>query len=250
MDMGFTATEAGTASLESDVPAWQSLALLPSIRPAALVPSGHRAVIVAPYPGDEVRGTGGLIQGLYRLGRNMLIVAATGAPMNQAGASAPWLNTRAPLGAPSAAGALQRLGIQKNDAGPDLCQVVYADMQAGHLHDQEMAMAAFLAWHLLPGDVVFASWRFDGSTDREALGRAALAAASLAGAKCIPVPLYALQQTGKGAGKMPWHRARRIELDVESITVKRHALAGSKRLSKDDAESEWAGRHSYEIVLI
>jgi len=51
---------------------WQAspkMADLPSISVEQLVPAGHRAVIIAPHPDDEVLGCGGLMQGLAALGR-------------------------------------------------------------------------------------------------------------------------------------------------------------------------------------
>ena len=51
---------------------WQAsprMAELPQISVEQLVPEGHRAVIIAPHPDDEVLGCGGLLQGLAALGR-------------------------------------------------------------------------------------------------------------------------------------------------------------------------------------
>lgn len=59
---------------------WQAsskMAELPHISVEQLVPDGHRAVIIAPHPDDEVLGCGGLMQGLAALGRPIQLISVT-----------------------------------------------------------------------------------------------------------------------------------------------------------------------------
>ncbi|MFL6609809.1 MAG: PIG-L family deacetylase, partial [Pseudomonas sp.] len=59
---------------------WNSspqLADIPIISTQTLIPSGARAVILAPHPGDEVGACGGLLQLLSNLGQSMLLISVT-----------------------------------------------------------------------------------------------------------------------------------------------------------------------------
>ena len=57
---------------------WQAsshMAELALVSVEQLVPEGHRAVIIAPHPDDEVLGCGGLLQGLAALGRAIQLIS-------------------------------------------------------------------------------------------------------------------------------------------------------------------------------
>ena len=59
---------------------WQAspkMAELAFISVEQLVPEGHRAVIIAPHPDDEVLGCGGLMQGLAALCRPIQLISVT-----------------------------------------------------------------------------------------------------------------------------------------------------------------------------
>ena len=53
----------------------RSLAEVPAINLANLVPAGSRAVIVAPHPGDEVVASGGLLQVLAHHGHPLQLIS-------------------------------------------------------------------------------------------------------------------------------------------------------------------------------
>jgi LmbE family N-acetylglucosaminyl deacetylase len=227
-----------------------ALAGLSSIAPAVMVPEGRRAVVVTPDPDDEVVSLGGLIHGLHFLGRPLTIIAATGEPGAASSHNPPEYDGEAQVQYAPYSGALHRLGVTgraNSDMAP--CRVMHAGMQKGTLHRNETVLAAFLAWRLQPGDVMFASWRFDGDPDHEAVGRAALAAAAIVGAKCIPVPVHAWAWATPGDTRIPWHRARRIEVDQYGLYAKRKALSGD-RVPGDPQLGSATARQPYEIVLL
>jgi hypothetical protein len=152
-------------------------------------------------------------------------------------------------------GALHRLGVLDGEPDSAACGVLHAGMAKNTLSDNETALAAFLAWHIRPGDMVFASWRFDGDPDYEALGRATLAAAAVVGAKCIPVPVRAWGWAVPGDSRVPWHRAHRIEVDQDGLQAKRQALLGNAMGVCTQApmrgEPLFNAMHNpYEIVLL
>jgi LmbE family N-acetylglucosaminyl deacetylase len=227
-----------------------ALAGLPSISPALMVPDGRRAVVVTPDPDDEVASLGGLIHGLHFLGRALTIIAATGEVGDASSHNPSEYVGEAQVQYAPYSGALHRLGVtSRAESDTALCRVMHAGMEKGSLHRNETALAAFLAWRLQPGDVLFASWRFDGDPDHEAVGRAALAAAAIVGAKCIPVPVHAWEWATPGDTRIPWHRARRIEVDQYGLYAKRKALSGDG-IPGDPYLGTTTGRQPYEIVLL
>lgn len=233
-----------------------ALAGLPSISPASLVPEGRRAVIVTPNPDDEVFATGGLIHGLHFLGRDLLVIAATGEAMSQGVSDSSNEGGESQVQYSPYSGALHRLGVMAGGNGEKpACGIIHAGLEKNTLSHNETALAAFFAWRIKPGDVVFASWRFDGDADHEAVGRAALAASAIVGAKCIPVPVRAWEWAAPGDSRVPWHRARRIEVDQYGLYAKRQALFGDRIDARTKASTDGepfidAMHNPYEIVLL
>ena len=93
---------------------WQAsprMAELPQISVEQLVPEGHRAVIIAPHPDDEVLGCGGLLQGLAALGRPIQLISVTDGSASHPG-SRRWPVERLSVVRPQeSAQALHRLGL-------------------------------------------------------------------------------------------------------------------------------------------
>lgn len=94
---------------------WQTsprLAALPPISVEELVPEGHRAVIIAPHPDDEVLGCGGLLQGLAALERPIQLISVTDGSASHPG-SQRWPVERLSVVRPQeSAQALHRLGCR------------------------------------------------------------------------------------------------------------------------------------------
>ena len=93
---------------------WQAsshMAELPHISVEQLVPEGHRAVIIAPHPDDEVLGCGGLLQGLAAIGRPIQLISVTDGSASHPG-SQRWPVERLSVVRPQeSAQALHRLGL-------------------------------------------------------------------------------------------------------------------------------------------
>ncbi|MGK9559270.1 PIG-L family deacetylase, partial [Salmonella enterica subsp. enterica] len=86
-------------------------AQLPQISVEQLVPAGHRAVIIAPHPDDEVLGCGGLLQGLAMLDRQIQLISVTDGSASHPG-SRRWPVERLSIVRPQeSAQALHRLGL-------------------------------------------------------------------------------------------------------------------------------------------
>ena len=211
---------------------------------------------MTPDPDDEVSSIGGLIYGLHCLGRDLLVIAATGQAMSQGLDDSDHESGGSQVQYAPYSGALHRLGVMAGKEGEKpMCGLVHAGLEKNTLSENETTLAAFLAWRLKPGDVVFASWRFDGDPDHEAVGRATLAASAIVGAKCIPVPVCAWEWATPGDSRVPWHRARRVEVDQYGLYAKRQALFGDLREGQTNAPTSGEPcsdvmHNPYEIVLL
>jgi LmbE family N-acetylglucosaminyl deacetylase len=210
--------------------AWSGLWTLPFVEPDLLVPEGGRAVIVAPHPDDEVLGTGGLLAHLGRLGRQVLLVAVTDGTASHPG-SREWPRERLAQARPHETHeALRRLGL----GSPPVERLGVPD---GDITAHEARLTRRLRECLRPEDVVFATWRWDGHPDHEAVGRAASAASAASGVPCVEVPIWTWHWARPGDERVPWGRARRIALDGASFALKRHATAAYVSQLEPDAST-------------
>lgn len=201
--------------------AWNTSVHLADVRDidvSDLVAQGQRAVIVAPHPDDEVLGCGGLLQQLAELGRPILIISVTDGSASHPG-SQRWSAQRLSVVRPQeSAQALHRLGLPLHSL--QWLRGGFAD--SGVARD-EAKLVAFLERYLKPNDVVFSTWREDGHTDHEAVGRASQQAASSCGCEFHELPIWTWHWASPEDSLVPWHRARRLVLTPEQIARKRHA---------------------------
>jgi len=223
---------------------WSGFDTMPVIAPEILVPEGYRAVIVAPRADDETLGLSGLISRLITVSRPILLVAATDRVPNAATnrwrpqhKSAEWL--------PEPLRALRGFSGARST-------VLRAGLQEGELPVVEDDLEWRLRGLILPSDIVFASWRYDGHPDYEATGRVAARACAGLFAPLVEVPVWTWLWSVPGDRRIPWLRARRIFLDRTAVARQRRALAEYRtRARHDDARSRAIGEpRLHEIVLV
>ncbi|WPO97993.1 PIG-L family deacetylase [Pseudomonas sp. HR96] len=214
--------------------AWNAshhLAELPAISAAELVPVGKRAVIVAPHPDDEVLGCGGLLQQLAELGRSILIISVTDGSASHPG-SALWPSQRLSVVRPQeSAQALHRLGLPLHSL-----QWLRGGFADSGVAGQEAELREFLERYLRADDVVFSTWREDGHTDHEAVGRASHQAAQACGCTFHELPIWTWHWASPEDSQVPWYRARKLHLSPQMVARKRHAAhAFASQLQGDPA---------------
>ncbi|UZE20535.1 PIG-L family deacetylase [Pseudomonas sp. B21-054] len=203
---------------------WDSapqLADIPIISTQTLIPAGARAVILSPHPGDEVGACGGLLQLLSSLDQPMLLISITDGALGHPG-SPLWSDERLRTYRPhpqESVDALHRLGIPAQGL-----QWVRGGFAEKTLVEHEAQLVAFIGRYLRPGDVVFSTWRKDGDSDHETVGRAGAQAAENIGAVFNELPVWAWHWPVREQNKIPWHRARKLRLDVWTTARKRHAM--------------------------
>ncbi|MHA6493124.1 PIG-L deacetylase family protein [Pseudomonas borbori] len=217
--------------------AWKGswrLAQVPSISSDILVPYPRRAVIVAPHPDDEVLGCGGLLQLLCEDRRPLLLISVTNGSNSHQGSSR-WTAQRLGIVRPQeSADALNRLGLPQT-----AMKWIHGGFPDSALADYEDELKRFLLNYLLPSDVVFSSWREDGHSDHEAVGRATLQACREIGALFHEVPICAWHWADPEDSRIPWHRARKVHLAPRVQARKRHAIqAFASQLYPDEASGQ------------
>ncbi|RYZ12076.1 MAG: PIG-L family deacetylase [Comamonadaceae bacterium] len=198
---------------------------LPRVTAELLVPSGHRAVMVAPHPDDEVLAVGGLLSHCVAIGRELRLVAVTDGCASHAGSHL-WPPERLARERPlESEEAWRRLGLApRHGAASAAADCIRLGLPDGGLAEAVALLTERLAALLRPTDVVFTTWRLDGHPDHEATARACVEAVARTGARLVEVPVWAWHWSRPGDARWPWHRARRIELDDATLQRKRHAV--------------------------
>ena len=201
--------------------AWRAsrqLAELPLTSASTLVAPGHRAVIIAPHPDDEVLGCGGLLQQLAALGRSIQIISVTDGSASHPG-SRTWSCQRLSVVRPQeSVEALHRLGLPLHSL-----QWIRGGFSDSAVATEEKRLSEFLQRYLRPDDVVFSPWSEDGHSDHEAVGRASAQAARAVGATFHELPIWTWHWASPEDSQIPWQRARKLPLDARTVARKRHA---------------------------
>lgn len=212
---------AGAGTADAAWQAWHGLRDMAAVAAHQLVPPGRRAVIVAPHPDDEVLACGGLLQLLAAQRTRTVVVAATDGDASHPGSGLYPPMQLARLRASETEAALRAL----TPPGRPAPQVIRARLPDGGVSGQAGVLQSLLEQLLRADDVVFTTWRGDGHPDHEACGHAAAMAARLRGATVVELPVWAWHWAEPGDKRVPWHRARRLALDAETLQRKREAIA-------------------------
>jgi LmbE family N-acetylglucosaminyl deacetylase len=229
---------------------WPGFHTLAVIAPEILVPAGYRAVIVAPHADDDdMLGLSGLIARLITVSRPILLVAATDRSPDARAPSRWTPQQKAREWLPEPLRALRGASGARST-------VLRSGLQEGELPTVEDDLEWRLRGLILPSDIVFASWRYDGHPDYEATGRVAARACAALFAPLVEVPVWTWLWSVPGDRRIPWLRARRIFLDRAAMARQRRAIAEYRSRSRTaDDRSRHATRSAgevrpYEIVFV
>lgn len=208
----------GGGTPESEWQAWSGLMALPEVGLEDLVPLGHRAVVVAPHPDDEVLGAGGLMALLGEQKRDLLLIAVTDGSGSHPG-STRWPPDRLARERPlETQRAMAELGWRQ-------LPMVRLGLQDGGLAAQEASLTEALSSHLQSQDVVFTTFVHDGHPDHEATARACIASAQPIGARVVQMPIWSWHWAKPGDSRLPWSSACQLKLSPSITYRKRKAVA-------------------------
>ena len=168
-------------------------------------------LVVAPHPDDEVLGVGGLLAML----RAAEVVAVTDGEASHPGSTVHTPARLAALRRDETAEALRRLGVGDTP-------VVHLGQPDGGIDEE--AVAAALTARLTPGRWCLTTWRGDGHPDHEAVGRSAATACAATGARLLEYPIWAWHWAEPGDDRVPWPRARRLDLPPAARRAKEAAI--------------------------
>ena len=219
---------AGVGRVDQAWQRWPGLSTLPVIAPEILVPEGYRAVIVAPRADDETLGLSGLISRLITVSRPILLVAATDCAPSGARVVSRWTRQ-----AKASEWLPEPLRVLRGASGAR-STVLRPGLEEGKLPAVEDDLEWRLRGLILPSDIVFASWRYDGHPDYEATGRIAARACAALFAPLVEVPVWTWLWSVPGDRRIPWLRARRIFVDRAAAARQRRALADYRARSRGE----------------
>jgi LmbE family N-acetylglucosaminyl deacetylase len=181
-----------------------------------MVRTTERVVVVAPHPDDEILAVGGLMAQLAAMGRRVAVVAVTDGEASHPG-STTWSRARlAQARIRETDTALQTLGID--------ALVMRLSLPDGDVTANTALLSDLLQNLLMPGDVVFTTWRLDGHPDHEATSLATRAAARAVGARVFEVPVWGWHWAGVGDVRMPWSNACVVPLTADTVRRKSAAV--------------------------
>ncbi|QRY77833.1 PIG-L family deacetylase [Pseudomonas sp. PDNC002] len=189
---------------------------LPRISREQLLPPGRRLVVVAPHPDDEVLACGGLLAGLP-VGAEGLLVSVTDGEGSHPG-SPRWTPERLRrTREEESRSALARLGLDLAGWEWPRLRLPDSGVSAAQLVDRLREL-------IRPGDRLVSTWRHDGHRDHEQAGLACAQVAAECGARHFETPVWAWHWALPGDPRIPWARARRLDLDDDLVERKRAAI--------------------------
>ncbi len=194
---------------------WPAPAGWPELDLAAL--ADKSVVVLAAHPDDEVLGVGGLLARLAALGADLRLVWATDGEASHPCSTAPIVARLGAVRRSESALATERLGLA---AAPRR----HLGLRDGRLTGEEDRLTELVAAEVAGADVVLAPWSRDGHPDHEACGRAAGRVASAV----LEYPVWTWHWAGPDDARVPWSRARRVELD-DDATARKAAAVGCFR---------------------
>jgi LmbE family N-acetylglucosaminyl deacetylase len=186
-------------------------------RPALDLRGATHLVVAAPHPDDEVLGVGGLLATAHAAGVRVEIVAVTDGEAShpRSGALTPLELARRRRR--ETAEALRRLGLERTP-------VHRLELPDGRVADHRLTLAVALGALLTASSWCLAPVAGDGHPDHEATTQAAQTACARTGARLVEYPVWLWHWAEPDDPRVPWGRARRIELTPAVAAGKRTAL--------------------------
>lgn len=197
---------------------WDGLQSLPALSIAENFPKHQRVCIFAPHPDDEILGCGGLLQVLAAQGNPLTLISVTNGTQshpNSAIYPPEQLNIIRPLESQLA---LATLGIHAK------VERMAFELTDGNVYDQQNEFEAKLAEIINEGDILVTTFIHDGHPDHEVTGQVVQRYAQKNGLSCFQVLIWAWHWAQPNDVRIPWARAKRLDLTAHQQQLKTHAI--------------------------
>jgi LmbE family N-acetylglucosaminyl deacetylase len=194
------------------------LSATPFVDFATLIPPGHRIVVVAPHPDDEVIGCGGLLAAAAERNDNpVALIAVTDGEACYPPSRHCTRQQLAAIRRAESMEALTRLGLTP-------ASIARLGLPDGEVRKNSKILVQQLQRLLRPADVVITTWRHDGHADHDAVGAVAAGRPHQRGAQLIEVPIWAWHRPAVGELRSRGVRASRLALTTRWEVRKEYAL--------------------------
>ncbi|MFD1261816.1 PIG-L deacetylase family protein [Entomomonas asaccharolytica] len=206
----------GKGTSENEWKQWLDSLKLASISAQYLVGQKQRVVLLAPHPDDEVLACGGILALLSQIEIPILIIAVTDGEASHQN-SVYWTTTKLKEVRPKESDtALQLLNIQ--------CDIERLEIPDGEVQKYKKILSQKLISLLTIDDIVLSPWILDGHPDHEAVTEVAVTVTNKLNIPLIQTPIWMWHWANPKENRIPWQRARVIELDKTLQMRKKEAL--------------------------
>lgn len=209
---------AGGGTSEATWQAWPYLATARRLPLNTLVPVGHRLVVVAPHPDDEVLACGGLLASHVARGGACLVAAVTDGEASHAGSTTVTPQALAMKRRAESVQGLEKLGVRRTE-------VVRFGLPDGEVRTHAARLTAGLQLILRPTDVVVCTWRYDGHPDHEATAQAVATVCAAKDCALLEAPVWMWHWAEPNSPQVPWEQLSGFALAEEVLALKQQALA-------------------------
>lgn len=209
----------------------QSLMHCHPLQVQSYFPQGSRICIVAPHPDDEILGCAGLIQSLDQAGFEVILFAVTNGTASHPHSSIytpDQLNRIRPL---ESIRALSKLNLKQT------IQRIAFNIEDGEVANQQQRLEKCLKEHLTDRDVLVSTFIHDGHPDHEITGQVVQRVARELGLKNLQVLIWAWHWATPDDHRIPWHKALRLDLDIQQLQRKHHAILSFESQTSVDAST-------------
>ena len=209
-------------------------------------PHGHRVLILAPHPDDEIVGCAGLIQQLIAKGIEIVLIAITNGTSSHPNSTLyqPYqLNQLRPL---ESLNALKFLGAQNIER-------IEFNILDGEVSHHFKTIVQKLEKVIRPNDILVSTFYLDGHPDHEFTAYAAYQIATQYQLKFYQVLIWALHWADPESSKIPWEYGLRLDLNKSQIELKEQAIRCFKTQIESDNTTNQPPillEHAIQRVLI
>lgn len=197
---------------------WQGLHQLHQLKLAQHFPANCRVVIIAPHPDDEILGCAGLIQQLYDLKRDMVLMAVTNGTQSHPDSRIYTPAQLSQIRPQESLEALKVLGIQQH------MQRIALNIEDGTISLEQDKLYQLLGEHIQPNDILVSTFAEDGHPDHEATGRTVQRFADDHQLACYQVLIWAWHWASPNDRRIAWQKALKLELTAQQLALKKQAI--------------------------